>query len=63
MRYAYPSNIVLMKKREYNGMWEAYGVKFPDVYGANTCGDSWEEAIEMAEDVLGPRPGVVREGK
>ena len=26
---------------------------FPDVYGANTGGWSWEEALEMAEDCLG----------
>ncbi len=53
MRYAFPCNIVRdEEEREATGR-EAYNVTFPDVYGANTGGWSWEEAVEMAEDCLG----------
>ena len=31
---------------------------FPDVYGANTGGWSWEEALEMAGDCLGVALGM-----
>ena len=31
---------------------------FPDVYGANTGGWSWEEAVEMAKDCLGVALGM-----
>ena len=31
---------------------------FPDVYGANTGGWSWEEALEMAKDCLGVALGM-----
>ena len=54
MRYAYPCNIV-RDEEEGKGVTgrEAYNVTFPDVYGANACGWSWEEALEMAEVCLG----------
>ncbi len=55
---------------------EAYNVTFPDVPEAITCGWSWEEAVEMAEDGLGvamtfyvkdnldlPKPSPVRDGQ
>lgn len=48
MRYAYPCDIV----RDPESAKEAYVVSFPDVYGANTGGWSWEEALELAEDAL-----------
>ena len=37
---------------------EAYTVTFPDVYGANTGGWSWEEALDMAKDCLGVALGM-----
>ena len=53
MRYTYPCNI----RRDEEGLRETgregYVVNFPDVYGANTGGDTWDEAVEMAEDCLG----------
>ena len=49
MRYAFPCAIVRDEQEER----EAYVVSFPDVYGANTGGWSWEEALELAEDCLG----------
>ena len=52
MRYAYPCIIVRDEEEERASGREAYTVTFPDVYGANTCGWSWEEALEMAEDCL-----------
>lgn len=52
MRYAFPCNIVRDdEEAEVTGR-EAYVVTFPDVYGANTGGWSWKEALEMAEDCL-----------
>lgn len=48
MKYVYPCNIALDETADR----EAYVVTFPDVYGANTGGWSWEEAIENAEDAL-----------
>ena len=52
MRYAFPCNIVRdADEAEATGR-EAYVVTFPDVYGANTGGWSWQEALEMAEDCL-----------
>ena len=45
MRYVYPC--VLMPE-EGGGFF----VSFPDVPGANTCGDDRSEALEMAEDAL-----------
>ena len=53
MRYAYPCNIVRDEEEERASGREAYTVTFPDVYGANTGGWSWEEALEMAKDCLG----------
>ena len=76
MRYAYPSNIVLDEEERMTTGRVAYGVTFPDVPEAITCGWSWEEAIEMAEDGLGvalgmyvkagedlPTPSPVRDGQ
>ena len=76
MQYAYPCNIVPdEEEREATGR-EAYNVTFPDVYGANTGGWSWDEAVEMAKDCLGvalgahvrahgefPTPSPVSEGE
>lgn len=53
MRYAYPCNIVRDEEEERVSGRKAYNATFPDVYGANACGWSWEEALEMAEDCLG----------
>ena len=53
MRYAYPCNIVPDEEEQRATGREAYVVNFPDVYGANTGGWSWEEAREMAQDCLG----------
>ncbi len=53
MRYAFPCDIVRDHEELLKTGREAFNVSFPDVYGANTCGWSWEEAIEMAEDCLG----------
>ena len=53
MRYAYPCNIVLDEEEQRETGREGYVVSFPDVYGANTGGWSWDEAIEMAEDCIG----------
>ncbi len=58
MRYAYPCNIVRDKEEERVSGREAYTVAFPDVYGANTGGWSWEEALEMAKDCLGVALGM-----
>ena len=58
MRYAYPCNIVRDKEGERASGREAYTVSFPDVYGANTGGWSWEEALEMAKDCLGVALGM-----
>ena len=52
MRYAYPCNIARDEEEERATGREAYNVTFPDVYGANACGWSWEEALEMADDCL-----------
>lgn len=53
MRYAYPCNIVRDEDEHRATGREAYVVDFPDVYGANTGGWSWGEALEMAQDCLG----------
>ena len=45
MRYVYPG---VLKTEEGGGFF----VSFPDVPGANTCGDDQTEALEMAEDAL-----------
>ncbi len=64
MRFAYPCNIVFDEggPMEVGGevlhFTEGYSVTFPDVYGAHTSGDSWEDAIEMAGDGLGVALGM-----
>ena len=52
MRYAYPCNISLDDEEKRTTGWEAYNISFPDAPEAITCGWSWQEAIEMAEDGL-----------
>jgi antitoxin HicB len=52
MRYAFPSNITLDDEEKRTTGREAYNVSFPDVPEGLTCGWSWQEAIEMAEDCL-----------
>ena len=53
MKYVYPCNIRQDEEElELSGR-EAYNVTFPDLPEAITCGWSWDEAVEMAEDVLG----------
>ena len=52
MRYAFPCDIVLDEEEAKATGREAYGVTFPDVPEAITCGWSWQEALEMAEDCL-----------
>ena len=76
MRYVFPCDIVLDEEELQATGRVAFNVTFPDVYGANTCGWSWEEAIEMAGDCLGvalgmyvdanediPHPSPVAEGQ
>ena len=58
MRYAYPCSIVRDEEEERASGREAYTVTFPDVYGANTGGWSWGEALEMAKDCLGVALGM-----
>ena len=58
MRYAYPCSIVRDEEEERATGREAYTVTFPDVYGANTGGWSWEEALEMAKDCLAVALGM-----
>lgn len=43
-KYAYPA---IFTKEE-----KGYSVRFPDIDGCCTCGDSLPDAIEMAEDAL-----------
>ena len=50
MRYAFPCDIVFDEEEKEATGREAYGVTFPDIPGAITCGWSWAEAVEMAED-------------
>lgn len=45
MKYAYPAIFT----PEENG---AFSVNFPDLEGCYTCGDTLEDALEMAEDAL-----------
>ncbi len=52
MRYAFPCDIVLDEEERKATGREAYGVTFPDIPEAITCGWSWQEAVEMAEDCL-----------
>ena len=58
MRYAYPCDIVQDQEEAAATGRQAYVVSFPDVYGANTGGWSWEEALEMAEDCLAVALGM-----
>ena len=58
MRYAYPCSIVRDEEEEEATGREAYTVTFPDVYGGNTGGWSWEETLEMAKDCLGVALGM-----
>ena len=58
MRYVYPCNIVLDEEELQATGRVAFNVTFPDVYGANTGGWSWEEAVEMAADGLGVALGM-----
>ena len=58
MRYAYPCTIVRDEEEERASGTEAYTVTFPDVYGANTGGWTWEEALDMAKDCLGVALGM-----
>ena len=64
MRYVFPCDIVPDQAELQETGRKAFNVTFPDVYGANTAGWSWEEAIEMAEDCLGVALGMyVTEGE
>ena len=76
MRYEYPCKIVRDEEEARSSGREAYNVTFPDVYGANTSGWSWDEALSMAEDCLVaalaahveyhediPAPSPLREGE
>lgn len=76
MRYVFPCDIVVDQEEFRETGREAFNVTFPDVYGANTFGWSWEEAVEMAEDCLGialgmyvtagedlPTPSAIAEGQ
>ena len=58
MRYVYPCTILRDEEEQRASGREAYTVTFPDVYGANTGGWSWEEALEMAKDCLGVALGM-----
>lgn len=52
MRYAYPCLIERdLEELETTGR-EAYVISFRDIRGANSCGWSWPEALEMAQDCL-----------
>ena len=53
MRYIYSCNIVRDQEEARLTGREVYNVTFPDVPEAITCGWSWDEAVEMAEDCLG----------
>ncbi len=76
MRYAFPCDIARDDEEARETGREAFNVTFPDVPEAITCGWSWEEALEMAEDGLGvalsfyvdnradiPVPSPLREGQ
>ena len=58
MRYVFPCDIVHDEEELKTTGRVAFNVAFPDVYGANTCGWTWEEAIVMAEDCLGVALGM-----
>ncbi len=76
MRYAFPCSIVRDEEEERATGREAYSVTFPDIPEAITCGWSWKEALEMAEDCLGvslsfyvdrrediPKPSLAADGQ
>ena len=76
MRYVYPCNIRRDEEEANLTGREAYNVTFPDLPEAITCSWSWDEAVEMAEDVLGlclahycvhegyiPTPSLLTEGQ
>ena len=76
MRYVFPCDIVPDQEELLLSGRNAYNVRFPDVYGANTGGWSWDEAIEKAEDCLAvalgmcmkagediPQPSPIAEGQ
>ena len=58
VRYVYPCCIARDEKEERASGKEAYTVAFPDVYGANTGGWSWKEAMERAKDCLAVALGM-----
>ena len=58
MGYVFPCDIVPDQEEMLHSGRNAYNVRFPDVYGANTGGWSWDEAIEMAEDCLAVALGM-----
>ena len=58
MRYAYPCDIRRDEEEARASGREAYVVSFPDVYGANTGGWSWQEALDLATDCLGVALGM-----
>lgn len=63
MRYAYPCSIVRDEEEARATGREAYVVTFPDVYGANTGGWSWDEAVDMAKDCLEVALGMYVEAR
>ena len=76
MRYAFCCDIVRDDEEARETGREAFNVTFPDVPEAITCGWSWEEALDMAEDCIGvalsiyvdnrediPMPSALREGQ
>lgn len=58
MRYVYPCCIARDDEEQRVSGREAYTVVFPDVYGANTGGWSWKEAVERAKDCLAVALGM-----
>ena len=47
MIISYPA--IFRKSKENDGWWD---VSFPDIWGGVTCGNSFDNAIEMAKDFL-----------
>ena len=45
-RVSYP---IIMEKDEESDAWN---VTVPDIFGGVTCGDSYDDAIEMAKDMI-----------
>ncbi len=52
MRYEYPCLIERDLEELQTSGREAYVISFRDIRGANSCGWSWPEALEMAQDCL-----------